>query len=117
MRTLTRIFLGILLPAAVVVAGPPRADAKDEPRIHVVVIENMRFSPRTIRLREGEQVVFNNRDLFPHTATTKSKEANGFDSGILKPGESWTFTPRRGETIRYACTLHPTMEGEIIVEH
>jgi len=41
---------------------------------------------------------------------------NGFDSGILAPGK--TFTPnfdRVGAT-QYYCTLHPTMLGEIITK-
>ena len=116
MRKSTAILLGIFSLAALLVVGLPRAWAKEAPRIHIVVIEGMQFNPRTVRVREGEQVVFNNRDLFPHTATSKTKQANSFDSGMIKAGESWTFTPRAGDAIHYACTLHPTMEGEIVVE-
>ena len=93
--------LPLLIAFAIMGAGP--AFASDPGQIHTVTIEGM-----------GDKVVFENKDLFPHTAT--AKPARVFDSGIVKPGESWTFTPRTAGQIRYICTLHPMMEGEIVVE-
>ena len=104
--------LPLLIAFAIMGAGP--AFASDPGQIHTVTIEGMKFSPSTVRIRVGDKVVFENKDLFPHTAT--AKPARVFDSGIVKPGESWTFTPRTAGQIRYICTLHPMMEGEIVVE-
>ena len=83
-------------------------------RTHIVVMEGMKFSPPTLRIRSGDTIVFKNNDLVPHTATAKQGEV--FDSGIVKPGESWTFAPKFHATIPYVCIFHPTMEGRIEME-
>ena len=83
-------------------------------RTHVVIMEGMKFSPPTLRIRNGDTVVFKNSDLVPHTAT--AKERGVFDSGLIKPGESWTFAPTFRTTVPYVCTFHPMMEGRIEVE-
>jgi plastocyanin len=82
-------------------------------RTHVVVMEGMKFSPPTLRIQKGDTVVFKNNDLVPHTAT--AKERGVFDSGIIKPGESWTLAPTFHATVPYVCTFHPMMEGRIEV--
>ena len=80
---------------------------------HTVVIENMQFTPATLTVRRGERVVWVNRDLFPHTATSASKV---FDSGSIAPNGSWSFTPRKAGSYPYGCTFHPTMKGTITVQ-
>jgi len=87
-----------------------------ETRTHVVVIENMGFTPAPLEIHAGERVTFNNSDLVPHTATTKGKSPFNFDSGPLKPGESWTVRPEAEGTLHYACIFHPMMEGVIVVK-
>ena len=80
----------------------------------VVVIEGMKFSPSVLHIKPGESIVFKNSDLVPHTATSKGKKH--FDSGPIQPGESWTLEPAPSEPIHYACSFHPTMEGDIVVD-
>ncbi len=104
----------LLLLLAPVVLGVRAASAKDEGQTHTVVIENMKFSPGTLRVRPGDRVVFENKDLVPHTAT--AKPAGAFDSGLVAAGKSWTFIPQSAGTFHYACLFHPTMEGEVVVE-
>jgi plastocyanin len=84
---------------------------------HAVAIENMEFSPRSLTIRLGEQVVFTNRDLVTHTATARagSGTSEAFDSGPIPSGGSWTFAPRLAGTLRYACTFHPVMHGTLEV--
>lgn len=83
-------------------------------RTHTVVMEGMRFSPSTLRIQRGDTIVFKNNDLVPHTATAKQRD--GFDSGIIKPGESWSFVPQVHATMPYVCIFHPMMEGRIEME-
>ena len=98
-------------------AAPPACALRDAvPRpgageTHVVVIQDMKFSPAVIRLRPGDRVAFENRDIVVHTAT--SRDAGVFDSGPIKPGGSWTLSPPAGRVLRFFCRFHPTMEGEI----
>lgn len=104
-----------LLFVAVATAGISRGvAAKASPPDHVVKIENMKFTPATLRVHVGARVEFQNADLVPHTATTKS--GTGFDSGLVPPGGSWTLNAKAAGSFSYVCTYHPAMLGEIIVE-
>ncbi|HWL52094.1 MAG TPA: cupredoxin domain-containing protein [Chthoniobacteraceae bacterium] len=85
-----------------------------EPSTHTIVIEAMKFSPATLKVHPGDVVIFKNSDLVPHTATEKA--SNAFDSGVLNRNAEWKFVPESSGTIHYKCTLHPGMEGSIIVE-
>ena len=75
--------------------------ANEAGRSHLVVMEGMKFSPPTLRIRNRDTVVFKNNDLVPHTAT--AKERGVFDSGSIKPGESWTLAPTFRAIVPYVC--------------
>ena len=47
-------------------------------------MENMRFQPQSLTVARGDTVVWVNKDLVPHTATSK---AGGFDSQGHPGGE------------------------------
>lgn len=100
--------------AAVLAYGLGSAAQAADPVTHVVTIEGMKFSPNPVKVHPGEVVLFKNSDLVPHTVTEKASKA--FDSGILNPAAEWKFTPKEKGTIAYKCTLHPGMEGSIVVE-
>lgn len=113
-RTRIALLFWAFALAGVAAFGLSQTSASKAGRTHVVRIENMMFSPGVVKIRRGERVTFENHDLVPHTATAKEKKL--FDSGIVKAGETWSFTPAKESTIAYACTFHPTMEGSIVVE-
>ncbi|MCG5075088.1 cupredoxin domain-containing protein [Paraburkholderia tagetis] len=94
----------IVLAAA---AGP--AAASD----HVVTIEQMRFSPPTVKVHSGDTIVWVNKDLVAHTA---SAQASTFDSGSIAPGASWRYVASKPGSYAYQCLFHPTMHGTLIVE-
>ena len=54
--------------------------------------------------------------LIPSTHSSGNTPANGFDSGILAPGKTFTHTFGTPGTIQYYCTVHPTMLGEVMVK-
>lgn len=110
-----RIVTAGLLLTALVVFGCWRAFAAEPPRTHTIVIAGMKFTPAIVHVEPGDQVVFRNADFLPHTAT--AKPAGPFDSGMIKPGDTWTLTAPAAGPLHYACTFHPTMEGEIIIDH
>jgi plastocyanin len=82
------------------------------------VTEPYRPSPVTVTI--GTVVTWTNNDNTGHTVTEGSPSGNtptnGFDSGILAPGKTFTHTFDESGTVQYYCTLHPTMSGEIIVK-
>lgn len=81
-------------------------------RTHTVTIEDMAFVPRTLEVAKGDTIVWTNKDLVPHTATSKS---GGFDSQTLRTEASWSYTATRTGTFEYLCTFHPTMAGTVRV--
>jgi plastocyanin len=114
-RARVAVVVCTLLCAAMAAAGISHAiAAKASPADHVVKIENMKFSPAVLTLRVGDRIAFRNDDLVPHTATASS--AGAFDSGLVKPGESWLFIAKSAGKFGYTCTFHPMMAGEIRVE-
>lgn len=78
---------------------------------HTVVIDGMGFQPATLVLKRGDTVVWQNKDLVPHTATA----AGGFDSGHIESGKQWSWTVRGDGRIDYVCTYHPGMKGSLTV--
>jgi plastocyanin len=65
-----------------------------------------------VTVRPGDKVVWQNKDLVPHTATAARK----FDSGEIGAGRSWSWiAPARGR-YEYVCTYHPGMKGAIVLE-
>jgi len=63
-------------------------------------------------VRVGDSVVWVNKDLIPHTATSKAAK---FDSGVVVAGNSWKTTLATRGTYGYVCSFHPTMTGTITV--
>jgi plastocyanin len=71
------------------------------------------FTPPRIAVEVGGKVTFTNNGDQPHNAA--SADTGGWDTGILKNGESATVTFNRPGTYSYTCTPHPFMIGQIIV--
>ena len=102
------------LKAAPADAGLPGTEVDAEPGALAIVkvsMRDMRFSPKTLRVKKGTVVEWKNDDLVPHTATSSS-----FDSGSLGPGKSWRHTFTEAGRFQYTCTFHPLMTGTIIVK-
>lgn len=89
-----------------------RPAAMPEGATHTVTIEGMRFNPEKLTIEAGETVVWVNKDLFPHTATSKG---GGFDSQQIASSESWRHTFGKTGKFAYVCTLHPPMKATIQV--
>ncbi len=99
--------------AAVLAAGAAWADQPAEGRTHSVTIEGVAFHPETLRVHPGDRIVWTNRDPFPHTVTAVSQL---FDSKPVAAEGSWTYVASKRGEYPYACTLHPTMKGKIVVQ-
>lgn len=70
------------------------------------------YSPRSLTVKPGTEVTWRNTGRAPHTVTARD---NSFDSGIAKSGASFTRRFDAVGTFAYFCTLHPGMEGTILV--
>ncbi len=83
------------------------------PATHIVEIRGMEFHPAVLTLAVGDTVIWINHDIVPHTATARGHAK--WDTGQLLQGQTGRYIARSRGTARYACTLHPTMHGSLIV--
>ena len=81
--------------------------------VTTVVIANLAFDPPAITIPTGTTVAWTNDDAPPHTVTSTD---GAFDSGILDPGGSFSFTFNEPGTFDYICQLHPQMQGTVTAE-
>jgi plastocyanin len=82
---------------------------------HVVRIEGMKFQPETLSIRKGDEVVWENHDLVPHTVTGASKDPASLESGTILAGKRYRRRFRRPGEFPYVCRFHPTMKGSLSV--
>jgi plastocyanin len=104
----TAIAVLVLAGIAAFSTGVPAAGQS-----HVVVVENVQFSPPSLTVKSGQRITWVNKDLFPHTATADDK---AFDSKAIPPNAAWTWVAGKPGTYTYACTFHPTMKATITVQ-
>jgi plastocyanin len=110
-RLIRLVFRGVAVPAMCgAVSGGVVAARKAV--THSVTIDGSKFEPETLSVTVGDTVVWVNKDLVAHTATSKVR---AFDSGLIAPGKSWKYKPKRAGDFAYTCTYHPTMNGTLRV--
>jgi plastocyanin len=86
--------------------------SQTKPQIHTVTIEAMRFQPEVLSVASGDTIVWVNKDLVSHTATSV---AGSFDSKDIQADKSWSYTTRTKGDFAYTCTFHPTMKATLRV--
>ena len=96
----------LLLAVALALAGA------SAPTRHRVAIAQFQYAPRTIHVALGDTIVWENRDIVPHTATADDKK---FDSGdIPAKAQRATVMRTKGEHT-YTCLYHSNMKGKVVV--
>jgi plastocyanin len=116
------LFLAALCLVAVLtfvsVAGAQKASVvgtqiQKKQATRTVVIQGFSFNPAHITVKRGTRVTWINRDMTKHTATASN---GAFDSGVLRPGQSYSHTFKTaGRTNKYHCEIHPFMKGSVTV--
>ncbi len=102
---------------AAVLATPLVADAAmsaamgDPP---VVNIDNFSFAPKALVVSPGTRVTWTNRDDIPHTVTDAAGKM-AFRSAALDTGDVFSRVFDTPGTYRYFCSLHPRMQGTVVV--
>jgi plastocyanin len=101
------------------VVAPPQTPLHTHPA-KVVVMANIAYAPTTVRVSVGQTIEWVNRDNVIHNVT--SADGTTINSGDFGPGHSFEYTPRQTDptgkpvTLKYYCTLHPTvMIAKIVV--
>jgi plastocyanin len=73
-------------------------------------MKNIQFSPSSATVKVGQTVKWVNQDSAPHNVTGGPLHSKTFGHG-----GSFTFTPKKAETISYVCTVHPNMTAKLTV--
>lgn len=85
---------------------------------HKIIIANFTFSPANLNVKVGDSVIFVNRDNVPHTATHIAirEKIKVFDTKSLDQFQKGKITFTNTGNYTYNCSIHPSMEGKIIVQ-
>jgi plastocyanin len=79
-----------------------------------ISMHDLRFHPAHVSVKVGQRVTWTNDDTVDHNVTAKSGAK--FMSQAFGGGGKYTYTPRSPGTITYVCTLHPGMNGTLVVK-
>lgn len=111
---MTLVSLSVLADPGGVLAAEHAGSVPDSKHGVSITIGNFDFSPQTLIVSVGTELVWTNQDDAPHTV-------KGVDSGSpiasqpLDTGDKYTLVISQPGTYKYFCTLHPMMVGTIIV--
>lgn len=101
-----------MLAAALV--GARAAAASAAAAEAAVTIDNFTFAPAELTVAAGTKVTWTNRDDIPHTVTDAA-EPRAYKSAALDTGDSFAHVFAAPGTYRYFCSLHPHMQGTVVV--
>jgi plastocyanin len=84
----------------------------DHAAANQIVMDGTTFAPNDVTVKVGDTVTWINKDPFPHDVYSS---AGDFRSGALDPDRQWQLRATRPGRFPYVCTLHPGMNGTLIV--
>lgn len=111
------------LCALVLVLGGCGGDSSDDsagggssgpPPKGTVFMEAFKFSPQTLTVKVGDTVTWVNQDTADHNAVAESDPK--LKSELFGKGGKYEYKATKAGTIEYVCTVHPGMEGTLVVE-
>ena len=77
----------------------------------VVVMDKMKFLSVPASVRRGDVILWENRDMFRHSATAK----NGAFNVDLAPGAKGKTVVQKAGSVAFVCKYHPGMRGVLKV--
>ena len=78
-----------------------------------VTIDNFTFTPAVLTVPVGTAVTWTNHDDIPHTVVRPGPAPR---SPVLDTGDHFTITFAAAGTYAYFCSLHPHMQGTVVVK-
>ncbi|WP_164779550.1 multicopper oxidase domain-containing protein [Paenibacillus kobensis] len=78
-----------------------------------VNIGALSVSVKELHVKVGDTVTWTNADRQVHTITS---DDGLFNSGNIFPKGAWSYTFTKEGTYSYACTIHATIKGTVVVE-
>ena len=109
---LALLSLGVLVSCQSI--ATPTLVALSVPGIGVGISEN---SCPSVIVKAGQHISWTNQGKDEHIVRAKAVEGeHGFDSGTLKPGDSFVVTLPQPEVYQYDCSEDGSLSGTITVE-
>ena len=82
--------------------------------VTVELRDDLTFAPRRVAVAPGATVAWHNTGKVPHDVV--ATRGARFRSPVVPAGGHFETTVERAGTVAYRCTLHPGMDGTILVE-
>ena len=76
-----------------------------------ITMQGFSFQPATITIAAGDTVRWTNLDSVNHDV-----KGDTFDSGVMKTDGTFEMIFNQTGTYNYICSIHPSMQGQIIVQ-
>jgi plastocyanin len=80
-----------------------------------VVMKTLAFTPDVVHATVGQRLEWINEDNVAHNVTYESGPRFRSSRPVLNPGAKFSITLTQAGTIHYYCTIHPWMQGTIVV--
>jgi plastocyanin len=93
-----------------VIGGTEYQPGAAAPSIAEVSITNFAFMPESTTVKKDATVTWTNEDSAAHTVVSSV-----FDSPSLGKGQTFSHTFDTAGTYSYHCSIHPSMQGTVIV--
>ena len=77
-------------------------------------IDNFDFTPKVLTVKAGTKVTWINKDDVPHLIVSTQNKFHA--SAVLDTDQRYSATLAKPGTYDYFCSLHPKMQGQIVVE-
>lgn len=106
----------VLCAAAVLAAARlPSGGAAWAAVTAAITIDDFTFTPVVLAAAVGTAVTWTNHDDIPHTIIGVDP-GQALKSPVLDTDDVFTFTFAKAGTYNYFCSLHPHMQGAVIVK-
>jgi plastocyanin len=79
-----------------------------------VSMEGIQFNPAEVTVSAGDTVTWVNNDSVDHDVTADSFSSG--EPGGMASGDTFEHTFDEAGTFEYVCTVHPGMDGTVVVE-
>ena len=84
-----------------------------------VSMKNTQFEPKSVSVKKGGNVTWTNDDSVGHDVTKAGGPGPQFKSGSpggMNKGDTFEQTFSTPGAVKYECTVHPGMTGEVVVK-
>ena len=78
-----------------------------------VTIDNFAFNPKIVTIAAGSKLTWRNRDDVPHKIQSANNRFAG--SPLLDTKATYSVGFAEGGEFPYFCSLHPVMQGKVVV--